>query len=285
MLYKKPANMKYVDMAIYIDEHVRDENADMSLIFSYMWQLFYILAYKKGMFQNPKDYEEYALYGATQLLLRYEKEKISPSLTPIKSSLNYIKRLLYPFKVNYQKATFAQIFKEESLNEQPLAIRDNEIRKARSSEDSFIEVESTYYLSQLPKTIKYLISDSPYVNDKATFSNIYLSCLLTLLKKFTMSRVSLEKLQSREEKGTSVLKLIDKIYQEEEKDNVVVYHLDPSMANYISTLVNRCRKEIVKDLRIIVGSHELSDAIVKDILAQPAIDLLELRERYEDAQD
>lgn len=101
MIYKKDPKIKYWEMAKYIDDHVREEKCNEELIFEYMYHLFYVLSVKAKMFKTSSDYDGYALYGATQLFIRYRKENINPNLKPIKSSLNYIKKLLYPIRVDY----------------------------------------------------------------------------------------------------------------------------------------------------------------------------------------
>ena len=65
------------------------------------------------------------------------------------------------------------------------------------------------------------------------------------------------------------------IYREESRDNIVVYHLDKSMENYIATLVNKIRKEVVKDLRYIIGSYEPSEQVIKDILISPLEEIVD----------
>ena len=41
------------------------------------------------------------------------------------------------------------------------------------------------------------------------------------------------------------------------------------MRNYIDTLVKRVKHSMAKDLRYIIGSYELSDENLRDILASP----------------
>ena len=274
MLYKKPPNVTYTQMAMYIDSEIHKEDCNEELCFEYMWHLFYILAVKGRMFLTGKDYDEYALYGATQLFLRYKKEKdpaTRGTLTPIKSSLNYIKRILYPLKVNYQKATFNQIFKEESLGgDSPLILQADASNKAKETYRSLLTVEYSQYISEICSTIRNFLKSSPYYKNKSLRHNIYLSCLLTLLKTMTVSNRNKERITGRKgNRPTSMLNLVDNIYAEERKDSVVLYHLDPSMGNYISTLVNEIKKEVAKDLRFIVGSNEPPDQVVKDILISP----------------
>ena len=274
MMYKKPDKVSYTAMAIYIDQHIRDDDCNEELCFEYMWHLFYILAVRGKFFLSARDYDEYAFYGATQLFLRYKKER-DPNrrnnLKPIKSCLNYIKKVLYPFKVNYQKNNFEQVFQSEALNDEaPLEMQADAEHKAREAYRNLLSIEYVQYLEEICSTMRNFLKASPYYSDKSLRHNIYISCLLTLLKTMTISNKNRKRLKLRERsRPLSMLNLIDSVYEEESRDDVVVYHLDKSMSNYIATVVNGMKKEMAKDLRFIVGSFEPPDQIIKDILASP----------------
>ena len=272
MLYRKPPGVSYTAMAIAIDKGIRDPDADKELLFEYMWHLFYILAVKGRFFTSGRDYDEYALYAAAQLFLRYKKEEAGTSkrIKPIKSCLNYIKKVLYPMKVNYQRAYFEQVIRNEDAKEENYAqLQDDRENMARRSSQELMHVEYRQYLENIPNTIKFVLRTSPYIKDRAMMHNIYLSCLLTLLKMMTMSNVNQERLKKKTDRALPVENLIDQIYAEEMSENVVLYHLDATMNNYIATMVSLARKEIVKDLRDIVGSFEPSEQVIKDILKSP----------------
>ena len=170
MYYKKP-KIRHVDMAIFIDANI--DNPDPKVqetCFEYMWHLYYILAVKGKMFNVGKDYDEYALYAATQLYLRYKRDRDvrnGNKLKPIKSSLNYIKRTLYPFRVNYQKMIFQEEFRQDSLGgENPTQIYEDRVRKIRENTNSLMSVEYNFYINTICKTIKNFLRQSPYQKDK-----------------------------------------------------------------------------------------------------------------------
>ena len=48
-----------------------------------------------------------------------------------------------------------------------------------------------------------------------------------------------------------------------------LFHLDDSMRNYVDTLVKRVKHSMAKDVRYLIGSYELSDENLRDILASP----------------
>lgn len=284
MLYKKPPNMRYTQMCMFIDNNIRSEDKRVKeTCFEYLWHIFYILAVKQKMFKNARDYDEYALYGATQVYLRYQKENQPgkfETLKPIKSCLNYIKKVLYPMKINYQQATFGQVLGEEALGEAPAIIQDDRVEMVRKSISTNLTVEYEQYLREISKTLKMVLSTSPYSNDPVMMHNIYLSCLLTLLKLITPSNKNLARLQKKIDRALPVDNLEEQIYAEESKESPVTYHLDSSMANYISTLVNRMKKEIAKDLRFIIGSYEPPESVIKDVLNSPLEEYLDVDDNY-----
>lgn len=266
-------------MAIFIDANI--DNPDPKVqetCFEYMWHLYYILAVKGKMFNVGKDYDEYALYAATQLYLRYKRDRDvrnGNKLKPIKSSLNYIKRTLYPFRVNYQKMTFQEEFRQDSLGgENPTQIYEDRVAKIRENTNSLMNVEYRYYINTICKTIKNFLRQSPYQRDKVMMHKIYLSCLLTFLKTITMSNRNIARVKNKEDKALPVTELIDKIYAEEKNDDTVIFHLDPSMKNYITTLVNRIKKEVTKDLNYIVGSYEPTKDVIENMLVSPLEEIL-----------
>ena len=129
MLYKKPGNMKYTDMCIYIDENMwKLENAGEfpeieEKIYNYLWLLVKALAIKKRMFQKFEDYDGYAFYSASRLFFAIRRNLKNRDtvvkgklIKPIKSCLNYTKALLYPMKLEYLHEAYKQDFYFESIN-------------------------------------------------------------------------------------------------------------------------------------------------------------------------
>lgn len=54
MTYKMPRGVTYTEMAIYIDNHIRDERRDECLIFEYLYHLSYMLARKGSYFHKSE---------------------------------------------------------------------------------------------------------------------------------------------------------------------------------------------------------------------------------------
>lgn len=264
-MYKRDPKVSFTDMCIYIDNNIYQENFDSDKCYQYMYHIFYTLAVKGRFFNSAKDYDEYALYGATRLFLRYQKR----NLNVIKSVLNYVKRILYPTKVEYQAQTFNQVFKQDVEEEVTKNLQDEMGNVAISQNDGMMRTEFEYYLREIPNTIKEFLKGIPYANDKVMMHNIYLSCLLSVLNSFTMSNENIRRLKNKQNRNLPVDNLLESIYREEKQNAIILFNLDISMYNYISTLVSKIYSIIRKDLVYLVGSYEPSDAIIKSILASP----------------
>ena len=78
------------------------------------------LAIKKHMFESFQDYDPYCFYAAERLFFAIRKNYLNQGkiikgkeIRPIKSCLNYTKKLLYPMKIEYQRQSYQTIISEE----------------------------------------------------------------------------------------------------------------------------------------------------------------------------
>lgn len=72
------------------------------------------------MFQDFKDYDGYSFYAANRLFFALRKNLTNQGkvikgkfIRPIKSCLNYMKALMYPMKIEYQRETFQEVLSED----------------------------------------------------------------------------------------------------------------------------------------------------------------------------
>lgn len=274
---KRHPKLKYTEMCIYIDAHIYEENHDVEKIFDYLRMLFYALASKKRFFNNEKDYDEYSLYAATRLYMRLvNKNQFLPEDDPkhipkVKSVLNFIKRILYPLKVNYQQENYNGILGDEIQGD---GLYDGVSKSFQQTldqtESSLLQVEVTEYFNHIPKTIKHFLSQSPYCRDRKVMHNIYISCLLTLLRSITLSNINHQRLLKREDKGNvDIEELLPDMMHEEKLNAPICWHLDKGMESYINVLTTKIQKLIINDIRDLIQSYQPSQEIIKDILMEP----------------
>lgn len=281
----KNSKIRCVDMCIYIDNNIYKPNHNVETIFDYIAHLFYVLAKKKKFFWSEEDYENYSLYSASRMYLRLTSarqflEDDDPKKLPkIKSVLNYIKKIMYSLKVDYQQEHYDEVYKDSDSPTVPVYnhISDELYSNIAKSNSSFVEVDTINYLSSIPKLIKSILKESPYSNDKKMIHNLYISCLLTFIRSITLSNENKQRLMDR---GTQQIKLntdsiIQNIYYEENLNAPVCWNISDDLKAYVSVLNNRIRSKVSYDIQEILKLNELPEYVIEDILTSSVHELNE----------
>lgn len=252
MIYKKPKDTSYTDMCIYIDNHIYEEY-DESLVFEYLYHLAKMLAIKHKYFHSAGDYDNFAIYVASAMFLRLTTEK---SLPKVKSVLNYMKSVIYPLKVDFQKSEYSQVVSKDSYVEE-LNYNFNSILSRSISSLDISDFGIT--LLDVGATCRKFLSTIPYDKNSSIWMNIYISVLLTFLDSVTLRNKSKRRLNHLDD--TNFLKdyHIDNFYEEERSGDPILYHLPEHMKNYISVLSRQLRAIIAKDLCDILQTKVYSD--------------------------
>lgn len=269
-------HIRPVDMCIYIDNHIY-EKYDEELVFGYLQWLFYSLAHKKKYFKDYSDYDGYAIYGATQTYMRlinpkqFLEENDPKKLPKIKSVLNFIKKIMYPLRVNYQKSVFNDVLKiEENCEYNGIDMLHSVTEGLQSSmgTNSLLAADVELYLSRVTAVIKNCVLATPYSSDPLITHNLYLSCLLTFLRGITLSNVNQERLKHFSEQKVRVLSqaTVDKIYKEEQESAPVVWRLPKSYLPLINVLYAKIKQCVAQDIKGLVTDYQISDDVMQTIL-------------------
>lgn len=260
--YNKPKNTRYVDMAIYIDENVRKEDADDELIFEYLYHLAKMLAYKRSFFKESQKYEDFSIYLASKMLMRLKRT--DEKVTPIKSILNYMKNVLYPEKVLFERENYKENILTNAEDIDNDSFRESLVRMI----DELKIVDFKLYFDNIPKTIYSYISKIPH-KDKAYIENIYVSCLLSLLQSMTLSKTNKLRVENLIRSNKLTFVKLNNIYAAEKENSKVYYHIDPKDKQLVDVLVNKLRHIIAVDLSGIlhenVGSNYSQDVLMSAV--------------------
>lgn len=280
--------VRIVDMCIYIDNNIYGD-FDEEKVYIYLKHIFYSLAKKKNFFKTYEDYANYASYAAAQTYMRLINKKQflddndPRKLEKIKSILNFVKRVLYPLKVNYQKSSFNDVIKSEEQVEYDgesihSAIKNYLTDIVRSNSNNLISVDINSYISTINRTIMGVVDQTPYCNDNVMKKRLYKSCLITLLRNFTLSNYNKSKLFILNKYPRKLEdKYLSEIYSEESYTAPLCWRLGDEFLPYIQALCVRCKKLICDDIRYLMHNYDLSDDQISDILMNPLSEISEER--------
>lgn len=268
MTYTKPNDIRYVDCCIWIDENAYSENCDETKLYEYLYHLSLMFARKGSYFTSIDDYDQFALFAASRLFMRLRnpkqwevKEDGQPKLPIIKSILNYIKKVIYPYKADFDKLFGI------STKELPTISIDSFNLGAYlvDTSSTYDHLAYSFNALELTRMIRLHLQKIPYKKNSPEWINIYISCMLTLLDSITFSKKYIIKY---EECKRNKDELIDKIYTELRYNKPILYHLDKSMANYISVLVTEIRHSLAAELSWESQYYISPESVSKELLEQ-----------------
>ena len=272
MQWKKPADLKYTELCMYIDENIPNivnpgEHPDIeNTVYNYLWLVVKALAIKKCMFNNFQDYDPYAFYAANRLYFALRKNQWNQGkvikgkqIRPIKSCLNYMKALMYPMKIEYQNETFKEIISEEFTSKKfdAFQFREQMRSDARASQGTSEQFRS--YLASSFKNIgdiaNIVLKNSPFSPHSTDYKKLKISLMLNAINSIKAKK----KLDS-------------------DLPTIILWKLPKSMSAYVRILLKEFYTEIKKEVIECYQASDLSDDIIDKMLQNSTED----RDLYEE---
>ena len=178
MLFEKPSDVRYVDMAIWIDEHAYSEDCDDLKLYEYLYHLVNMFAHKHKFFKKVDYYDDFGIYASSYLFGRIKnpkqfrlKENGDPAQSRITSILNYIKHSIFGLKTNFCKSAFCPLAGvPDEFGEDRLLDMDHHIALYRSYHD-FNSCEFALGLKDLPRCVRETCRKAPCVTT-GNFANV-----------------------------------------------------------------------------------------------------------------
>lgn len=261
MTYNKPPHITYTDMAIWIDRNMENPAIDEEKLYEYLYHLAFMLAHEKSFYSNMEIYDQFSLFSASKLFLRLRDDRqFKGELQKIKSVLNYLKAVIYPYKVDFDNQ-----FQSPAI-ENATCLYTNVDFADIIAEDLciFDQIDFRCSIDSIDHIIKSYLRKIPFNRRTAEWENIYLSCILTILNSITCSASQLAALKDRNVDNY----MLSKQYRSLASEEPILYHLDRSMSGYIKVLVNELKEVIAKELSIESSGVITSDASMKTLLIQ-----------------
>lgn len=267
MLWKKPSNLRYTELCMFIDQNVPKivnpgENPELeNTIYNYLWLLAKALAIKKCMFTDFQDYDGYAFYAANRLFFALRKNQLNQGKTikgkvirPIKSCLNYTKALLYPMKIEYQRETFKEIIEEEFVSNKFDSFTYKERLKGSARDSNGVTKQFKKYLqealSKNSRILDNILQKSPFRPGTPEYQNLKITILFNSIQ---------------------ILKNNKKL--DVPNQNLILWHLPKSMANYAKILLKEFFTALKLEIMDCFKEADLSDFDLENILdSAPEVD-------------
>lgn len=261
MLFKKPQNLRYTELCMFVDENVPKivnpgENPELeNLIYNYLWLLVKALAIKKCMFNNFQDYDMYAFYAANRLFFALRKNQLNQGKTikgklirPIKSCLNYTKALLYPMKIEYQRESFREVIEEEFVSKKFDAFAYKEQLKSQARDTAGVTDTFKSHIKdaimQNGSLLDKILQRSPFNSTTPEYKNLKISILLTSIY---------------------ILKTKKKL--DASPQSVILWHLPKSMTGYTKVLLKEFITAIKLEIMECYKMADLNDEDLENILS------------------
>ena len=240
-------------MCIWIDTYSPLCDCDELKLYEYLYHIMQMLARDKDYFHRAIDYDNYSIYSASRLFMRLRSK--SDDNTPIKSILNYAKHVSYPYKVEFERLNYS-----ENPIDHPITVTDGfQLGSYICDEaDIFNKIDFELSLGTIPQIIRSYLKRIPRCKTSAEWSNIYISCLLTIINRITL--ITEEKISDLDPKK------LQKLYTRSAATDPVLYHLPESMLDYIKVLVIEIQHLIAEELSFETKSDINADTSMKNLI-------------------
>lgn len=254
MTFKRPQNITLTQMAQWVDANMYQDTCDEETLSEYMYHLIYSYSHKHINYRDYEQLDDFCLYCCSRLFVRIRRNTKSQH---IKSIVNYIKTI--------GNLWYADFLRETSYGSPEATYADFDLF---DFSDYLIDVASerdyhSYAICDInPANIvhKYL-RKIPVKKHSPEWSNIYISCLLTL-----NSRIDHLKSVSKDLNDCTDAVYFNRLMRAAKTQKPILFHLDESMENYILTLVNEIMHAISAELSYSVSSSVSVSTCLKNLV-------------------
>lgn len=262
--------IRYTTMCMWVDENAYSENCDEIKLYEYIQGIITTQAMKRKLFRTRDDYEEFSIYFASELFMRYrnpkqyESDSDGEKLEKIKSISNYVIQTVY---FNY--IIFLRKYRNFPSQETPegLAQFNPQFRDSLvDTTNQLRKYDFEHSVKRCYEITRDVMNQTAYRKDSVEWHNIYMSCMLTLLNCFTLSGEQLKTASTFKDSGKINQRAINKQFNRNRHSKVKLYRLPDSMAGYIYVLSRKMMKEIASQLSDIVGGYIIPDDIVDAVV-------------------
>lgn len=233
MTFKRPRDITLTAMAQWVDS-ANLETCNQDKLVEYLYHLSYYNAQQRSLFNTAETYDDFAIFCVSKLLTRLQNKKCGS----VKSIVNYINTVLSPWQSEYIRC-FCSGDAETPIEDFDVSDFADYLVDVASDQDF-----NTYSIcyTNIANVIRQHLKKIPRKKKSAEWSNIYLSCLLTLQDRIDCA------CSFNAETPEEETKVLSRMIRSLKKRQPVLFHVDESMAPYIAVLVNELIHAIATEL-------------------------------------
>ncbi len=270
MIFRKPTNVNFIDMCIFIDNNAYSEKHDAQKIYEYLYHIIRIMSKVRKFFKCTQYYDDFAIFGATRVYMRIVNPKQfsdNSSLKPIKSILNYINHTIYHMKVDFEQSAYYQpVFYD--TNDYDAGYNFDVL--ISNTSDYIKKCDFSLALSSIGALCDHFFKKVKYPVESYVWRNICFSVKLSLLNQLVLSSndaAYIEQLQSTNRlKESRLLEIYNKNNFE-----VLLFHVDEKYRDIVFVLLNKLKAYISKNLSEALNlsyfDNSLQDFILNDYVS------------------
>ena len=251
MTFSKPKEISLTTIAKWVDSYINQTNFDNEeQLVEYLYHLFLHNARINNLFKDNNTYDDFTLYCVSKLLVRiHNKEK-----EQVKSIVNYIKRVLHPWYAEYIRCFCTGDPDFEKTNFDLNDFSDYLIDYTSEYDYKITEVGQLNISRVIIDYLKHI----PYKHTSPEWSNICVSCLLTLNNRL---QSAIRLITIGEDSVT-----LSKAIREAKLLPPVLFHIEDNRATYVSVLVNELIHVICGELSYSTRSFVSSSQCLKNLV-------------------
>lgn len=245
MIFQRIENVTIVDMCKYIDDNVYKgelSEEEKNLIYKYLYFIVYSISKAHKYLHYEKDYDDFSMYFAEWLYFRLINNDANlPQIVSIKNYVDYVLqlRIIRWQSSDKYKILFDAYDDDGNLLSNSLDTKMcvSQIKEEMDSANKGLVCEDIKKeISHLPKLIDEIVEHTQYKLDKAMRHRLSVSLLLSFINLTNG------------------------------KKEIILWHLSPTLSDYVKVLLNRVKRAFVDDVNYLKSKDEVCEDIIYSLI-------------------
>lgn len=253
MTFRRPQNISLTQMAQWVDANSNNPDRDENTLVEYLYHLVYSRAQQGSFFTDFESYDDFALYCVSKFYIRFSNKQEAP----VKSVVNYLKTVIEPWKAEYIREFCGG---NADMNVADFNVSDfSEYLVDTASEQDYNTYD--YLCFKSADVVRAHLRKIPRKHNSSEWTNIYISCLLTLEDRIKSASILCEKNVAKENP-----ELVHRIIRSLKTKPPILFHIEEARSAYISVLVNELTHALAAELTHGIHAHVTPETCLHNLI-------------------